>query len=378
MTRAPGSASAASASASAPATLATAAAAAPRNTIAEWSCPLPLRDYPTIVMGHGGGGQLSAELVEHLFRPAFGGDDPVPLTDSSVVTLPGARIAYSTDSFVVKPLEFPGGSIGSLAVHGTVNDLAMSGATPLLLSVGFILEEGLPMDLLARIVGDMGAAARAAGVRIVTGDTKVVERGKGDGVYINTSGIGVLPNDRHIAPSRAQVGDVVLVSGTIGDHGMAIMSQREGLEFDTTIVSDSAALHTLVASLLSAVPDVRVLRDPTRGGVASSLNEIAQDAGVGIVIDEESVPVHGPVRAACELLGLDPFFVANEGKLLAIVPPSEADAALMALREHPLGAHAAVIGRVVADHPGMLVGRTGIGARRVITMQIGEQLPRIC
>ena len=351
---------------------------APALTIADWSCPLPLRDYPTIVMGHGGGGQLSAELVEHLFRPALGGDDPAPLTDSSVVMLPGARIAYSTDSFVVKPLVFPGGSIGSLAVHGTVNDLAMSGATPLLLSVGFILEEGLPMELLARIVSDMGAAARAAGVRIVTGDTKVVERGKGDGVYINTSGIGVVPDDRHIAPSRARVGDVVLVSGTIGDHGMAIMSQREGLEFETTIVSDSAALHTLVAALLAAVPDVHVLRDPTRGGVASSLNEIAQDASVGIVIEEELVPVHAPVRAACELLGLDPFFVANEGKLLAIVPAGDADAALAALRGHPLGSEAAIIGRVVADHPGMLVGRTGIGARRVITMQIGEQLPRIC
>lgn len=353
-------------------------ASAPSVSLADWSCPLPLRDYPTIVLGHGGGGQLSAELVEHLFRPAFGGDDPVPLTDSSVVTLPGARIAYSTDSFVVKPLLFPGGSIGSLAVHGTVNDLAMSGATPLLLSVGFILEEGLPMDLLASIVADMGAAARAAGVRIVTGDTKVVERGKGDGVYINTSGIGVVPADRHIAPTRAQVGDVVLVSGTIGDHGMAIMSQREGLDFETTIVSDSAALHTLVAGLLEAVPDVHVLRDPTRGGVASSLNEIAQDAAVGIVIDEESVPVNGPVRAACELLGLDPFFVANEGKLLAIVPGEAAEAALSALRGHPLGENAAIIGRVVADHPGLLVGRTGIGARRVITMQIGEQLPRIC
>ena len=351
---------------------------APSVSLADWSCPLPLRDYPTIVLGHGGGGQLSAELVEHLFRPAFGGDDPAPLTDSSVVTLPGARIAYSTDSFVVKPLVFPGGSIGSLAVHGTVNDLAMSGATPLLLSVGFILEEGLSMELLARIVADMGAAALAAGVRIVTGDTKVVERGKGDGVYINTSGIGVVPADRHIAPTRAQVGDVVLVSGTIGDHGMAIMSQREGLEFETTIVSDSAALHTLVAGLLQAVPDVHVLRDPTRGGVASSLNEIAQDAAVGIVIDEESVPVNGPVRSACELLGLDPFFVANEGKLLAIVPGEAAEAALSALRDHPLGKNAAIIGRVLADHPGMLVGRTGIGARRVITMQIGEQLPRIC
>ncbi len=343
-----------------------------------WACPLPLRDYPTVVLGHGGGGQLSAELVEHLFRPALGGDDPAPLTDSAVLPVTGGRVAYSTDSFVVKPLLFPGGSIGSLAVHGTINDLAMSGAMPRFLSAAFILEEGLPMATLARIVADMGAAARAAGVRIVTGDTKVVERGRGDGVYVNTSGIGVVADGVAIAPRRATVGDVVLLSGTIGDHGMAIMSQREGLAFETAITSDSAALHGLVAALLAAVPDVHVLRDPTRGGVASALNEIAADAGVGIVVDEEAVPVRPAVRSACELLGLDPFFVANEGKLLALVPPAWADAALAALRAHPLGADAAVVGRVVADHPGLLVGRTGIGARRVITMQIGEQLPRIC
>jgi hydrogenase expression/formation protein HypE len=344
----------------------------------EWTCPLPLRDYPTIVIGHGGGGQLSAELVEHLFRPALGGDDPPPLTDSAVLTLPGTRIACSTDSFVVKPLIFPGGSIGTLAVHGTVNDLAMSGARPIALTAGFILEEGLPMATLARIVADMGRAARDAGVRIVTGDTKVVERGRGDGVYINTAGIGVVADGVDIAPRRAQVGDVVLLSGTIGDHGMAIMSLREGLEFETTIESDSASLHTMVAQLLAAVPDVHVLRDPTRGGVASSLNEIAADAQVGIVIEESRVPVRPAVRSACELLGLDPLFVANEGKLLAIVPPQQAGAALAALRAHPLGSDAAVIGEVVSDHPGMLVERTGIGARRVITMQIGEQLPRIC
>jgi hydrogenase expression/formation protein HypE len=353
-----------------------AAAAAP--SIGDWTCPLPLRDHPAIVLGHGGGGQLSNELVEHLFRPALGGDDPAPLTDSAVVPVTGGRIAMSTDSFVVRPLLFPGGSIGSLAVHGTINDLAMSGARPLYLSAGFILEEGLAMELLGRIVADMGAAARAAGVRIITGDTKVVERGRGDGVYINTAGVGEVPPGVDIAPRRASVGDVVLVSGTIGDHGMAIMSLREGLAFDTTITSDSAALHTLVAALLAAVPDVHVLRDPTRGGVASALNEIAQEAGVGIVVDEEAVPVRPAVRSACELLGLDPFFVASEGKLLAIVPPEAADAALGALRAHLLGADAAIVGRVVGDHPGMLMGRTGIGARRVITMQIGEQLPRIC
>jgi hydrogenase expression/formation protein HypE len=350
----------------------------PAPSFSDWACPLPLRDYPTIVLGHGGGGQLSAELVEHLFLPAFGTADAASLSDSTVLTLPGARVAYSTDSFVVKPLIFPGGSIGTLAVHGTVNDLAMSGATPLVLSAGFILEEGLPMATLARIVQDMGAAAREAGVRIVTGDTKVVERGKGDGIYINTSGIGVVPAEREIGPSRVRTGDVVLVSGTIGDHGMAIMSLREGLEFETTITSDSAALHTLVADLLAAAPGTRALRDPTRGGVASSLNEIARASNVGIVVEEEKVPVRGPVRSACELLGLDPFFVANEGKLLAIVPAAEAEAALAAMQAHPLGREAAIIGSAVDTHPGMLVSRTGIGARRVITMQIGEQLPRIC
>ncbi|WP_337172085.1 hydrogenase expression/formation protein HypE [Gemmatimonas aurantiaca] len=344
----------------------------------EWNCPLPLRDYPAIVMGHGGGGQLSAELVTHLFRPAFAPGDTSALTDSTVLTLSGNRIACTTDTFVVQPLEFPGGTIGSLAVHGTVNDLAMSGARPIAITAGFILEEGLPMVRLARIVHDMARAAREAGVSIVCGDTKVVERGHGDGLYINTTGIGLLDPDVHIAPDRAAVGDVVLISGFIGDHGMAIMSQREGLEFETAIVSDSAALHTLVASLLDAVPDVHVLRDPTRGGVATSLNEIADDAQVGISIDERVLPIRSEVRAACEILGLDPLFVANEGKLLAIVPAEAANAALSALRNHALGADAAIIGEVVADHPGMLVARTGLGARRVITMPIGEQLPRIC
>lgn len=344
----------------------------------EWSCPLPLRDYPTIVMGHGGGGQLSAELVTHLFRPAFAPGDTSALTDSTVLTLPGSRIAYTTDTFVVQPLEFPGGTIGSLAVHGTVNDLAMSGARPLVLTAGFVIEEGMPMAQLARIVHDMARAAREAGVRIVCGDTKVVERGHGDGVYINTSGIGVLDDDVHIGPDRATVGDVVLVSGSIGDHGMAIMSQREGLEFETTIVSDSAALHTLVHALRAAVPDVHVLRDPTRGGVATSLNEIAADANVGIMLEERALPIRPAVRAACEVLGLDPLFVANEGKLLAIVPADAANTALSALRAHALGVDAAIIGEVVADHPGMLVARTGLGARRVITTPIGEQLPRIC
>ncbi len=346
--------------------------------VSTWSCPLPLRDYPAIVMGHGGGGTLSAELVEHIFKPAFSNAALDRMSDSAVVQVPAGRLAYSTDSFVVRPLFFPGGSIGALAVHGTVNDLAMSGATPLHLSAGFILEEGFPMESLGRIVTDMAAAARAAGVTIVTGDTKVVERGRGDGVYINTSGIGLIAEGVHIAPQRARPGDAILLSGTLGDHGMAIMSVREGLEFETTIESDCASLHTLVAALLAAVRDVHVLRDPTRGGLASALNEIASEAKVGMVVREDDVPVKPQVRSACELLGLDPYFVANEGKLLAIVPGNSAQAALQALRAHPLGANAAIIGEVTDQHPGMLIGRTGIGASRVITMQIGEQLPRIC
>lgn len=346
--------------------------------VAAWSCPLPLRDYPTIVMGHGGGGTLSAELVEHIFKPAFKNDALDRLSDSAVVEVPAGRLAYSTDSFVVHPLFFPGGSIGRLAVHGTINDIAMSGATPLHLSAGFILEEGFPMSDLGRIVEDMAAAARAAGVRIVTGDTKIVERGRGDGVYINTSGIGVLADGVDIAPQRARPGDVIVLSGTLGDHGMAIMSVREGLKFETTIASDCASLHTMVASLIAAVPDVHVLRDPTRGGLASALNEIAASASVGMVIREDAIPVRPEVRAACELLGLDPFFVANEGKLLAIVPREDAVRALAAIQAHPLGGNAAIIGEVTDQHPGMLIGKTGIGASRVITMQIGEQLPRIC
>nr|WP_291260326.1 hydrogenase expression/formation protein HypE [Gemmatimonas sp.] len=343
-----------------------------------WTCPLPLRDYPSIVIGHGGGGQLGNELVEHLFKPAFSNDVLDRMADSAVLTLPPGRIAYSTDSFVVRPLEFPGGSIGALAVNGTVNDLAMSGATPLYLSAGFILEEGLPMATLGRIVSDMARAAREAGVRIVTGDTKVVERGPGDGCYINTSGIGVVADSLTIAPQRAQVGDVVIVSGTIGDHGMAIMSVREGLEFDTTIVSDCAPLNGLVEAMLRITTDIHVLRDPTRGGLAASLNEIAKAAAVGIVIREAALPVLPQVASACEILGMDPVFVANEGKLLAVVPPQHAEAVLAAMRAHPRGTQAAIIGEVTSAHPGMLVARTAIGAQRVIAMPIGEQLPRIC
>jgi hydrogenase expression/formation protein HypE len=344
-----------------------------------WSCPLPLADYSTIVMGHGGGGKLGNELVEHLFLPAFRNPALENLGDAAVLDLPAGRVAMSTDSFVVQPLFFPGGSIGELAVNGTVNDLSVSGAEPKFLSASFILEEGFPLTQLAAIVGDMAKAAATAGVQIVTGDTKVVERGHGDGCYINTAGIGVLRPGIQVGPHRAQAGDAILVSGAIGDHGMAIMSVREGLEFESQIRSDCAALNGLIAEVLEAVGGaVHAMRDPTRGGLASTLNEIAQSSGVGMEIDEPSLPVRPEVQAACELLGLDPVYVANEGKAVFFVAPEAAERVLEVLHAHALGREAARIGRVTATHPRMLVARTAMGANRVIPTQIGEQLPRIC
>lgn len=345
---------------------------------ANWSCPLPLRNHPNIVMGHGGGGKLSGDLIQHLFMPAFANATLANLGDAAVLELQGGRLAFSTDSFVVRPLFFPGGSIGDLAVNGTVNDLAMSGARPLFLSAGFILEEGLSLTTLAEIVAHMGAAAQQAGVTIVTGDTKVVDRGHGDGVYINTAGIGVIPAHVQIGPTQARPGDAILVSGEIGVHGIAIMSVREGLTFETVIESDSAPLAGLVAEMIDVAPDIHVLRDPTRGGLASSLNEIAHAAQVGMVLEEAAIPVSGPVRAACEMLGLDPLYVANEGKLVAIVPEHAADPLLDRMRRHPLGRTAARIGQVTADHPGRVVARTPLGSTRLVDLQIGEQLPRIC
>ncbi len=345
---------------------------------AQWTCPLPLRDYTRIVLGHGGGGQLSAELVEHLFVPAFGGAALAELGDAAVVDVPPGRIVLTTDSFVVRPLFFPGGDIGSLSVHGTVNDLAMRGARPLYLTAGFILEEGLPLETLGRVVHSMAAAAAAVGVAIVAGDTKVVERGHGDGIYINTTGIGVLSADTAIGPRGACAGDAVLVSGTIGDHGMAIMSVRDGLTFDSPIVSDSAPLHELVAGMLGASAAVHVLRDPTRGGLASALNEVATASRVCIELDESSLPVRPEVLAACEILGLDPLLVANEGKLVACVAPADADTVLAAMRAHPLGRDAARIGEVVAAPAGRVAVRTRFGTRRVVPLPVGEQLPRIC
>jgi len=356
-----------------------------------WTCPLPLRDHPTVVMGHGGGGQLSADLVKHIFLPHFKNEILAGLADSAVVDLaqlmsgvgarhasPLPRLAISTDSFTVTPLFFPGGNIGSLAVHGTVNDVAMSGAQPLVMTAGFILEEGLALGALDAITASMAAACRQAGVTLIAGDTKVVDRGHGDGVFINTTGIGLVPAGVHIGPHRAQPGDAVLVSGNLGEHGIAIMSMRQGLDFQVSIESDSAPLNGLVAEMLAVTTDIHVLRDPTRGGLASTLNEIAQASRVGIKLDERAVPVPAPVRAACEMLGLDPFYVANEGKLIAIVPAEHADALLARMRAHRYGAHAARIGQVVATHPGLVIARTGIGGTRVVDMLVGEQLPRIC
>jgi hydrogenase expression/formation protein HypE len=342
-------------------------------------CPIPISDYPHVLLAHGGGGRLTHMLIERMFLPAFDNPTLEALHDGALLEVGGVRLAFSTDSFVISPLFFPGGDIGSLAVHGTVNDLAMCGAWPLGLSAGFILEEGLPMDTLWRVVQSMQAAAQAAGVPIVTGDTKVVDRGKGDGIYINTTGLGLVPPGVEVAPQRARPGDVVIVSGAIAVHGMAIMSVREGLEFETALESDSAPLHELVGRILAAGKQgVHVLRDPTRGGVASALNEIAGQAGVGIRLEEKRIPVPEEVRGACEILGLDPLYVANEGKCLAIVAGEAAEGVLAAMREHPLGREAAIIGEVAAEHPGRVIMRSRIGGSRVVDMLSGEQLPRIC
>ncbi|MEX5632407.1 hydrogenase expression/formation protein HypE [Parafrankia sp. FMc2] len=350
-----------------------------------WVCPRPLRDHSAVMLGHGGGGVLSGELVEHLFLPAFAAapDDartPVPaLADSAVLEVGGVRLAFSTDSYVVRPLFFPGGSIGELAVHGTINDLACSGAVPVALSAGFILEEGLDLEVLGRVAEAMGRAAARAGVRLVTGDTKVVERGLADGLYVNTSGIGVVPPGVDIRPERARPGDRVLVSGPIGEHGVAVLSVRENLEFGGDVRSDTAALHGLVAAMLAAAPGgVHALRDPTRGGLATTLCEIAAASGTGVEFTESAVPVPPVVEAACAFLGLDPLHVANEGKIVAFVAADEADAALAAMRAHPAGHEAAIIGTVTADHPGLVVARTAFGTTRVVDRPLGEQLPRIC
>jgi hydrogenase expression/formation protein HypE len=342
-------------------------------------CPTPVTAIDRVQLGHGSGGKMSGALLKERFLPHFFNDVLIQLGDAAVLTVNGRELAISTDTFVVNPLEFPGGNIGSLAVHGTVNDLAMMGAEPRYLSAGFVLEEGLPLEQLDRIVRAMGDAARAAGVLVVTGDTKVVEHGKADGVFINTTGIGLVDSTFVPSPTRARPGDAVLVSGPLGRHGIAIMTAREGIAFDAAIESDSAALYPLVERLrVAAGPEVHVLRDPTRGGLASALNEIAAASRVGVVLDEGSLPIPGVVAAACEMLGFDPLYVANEGVLVAFVPGHLADACVAALRGHPLGREAVCIGRVIKDHPGMVVLETIIGGTRVVDMLPGDQLPRIC
>jgi len=342
------------------------------------TCPVPLAAGDRVLLGHGSGGKLSADLIRDVILPAFHNPVLARLDDQAIVNINGLRLAFTTDTFVVKPLFFPGGDIGSLAVHGTINDLAMGGAQPLFLSAAFIIEEGFAMEELRRVVESLQRAAADAGVQVVTGDTKVVEKGSGDGMFINTSGLGLVANGMVLSAGQARPGDRVLLSGPIGDHGIAILARREGLEFEGALESDSAPLHTLVAAMLATGAAIRCLRDPTRGGVSSTLNEFAVQAQVGIEIDERAIPVHEAVKGACELLGLDPLYVANEGKLVAIVAPADAGRVLAAMRQHPLGQEAQMIGTVTAAHPRLVTMRTLVGPTRIVDLLAGDQLPRIC
>jgi len=370
--------------------------------ISNFQCPIPISEYPIITMAHGGGGRLTQMLIERMFVPAFANPSLETLHDGAILSFPSPspvgtgegregppRLAFTTDSFVITPRFFPGGDIGSLSVHGTINDLAMCGARPLALSTGFILEEGLPMEELWRIVQSMQAAAQAVSVPVVTGDTKVVDRGRGDGIYINTTGVGIIPPGIEISPRRARPGDMILINGPIAMHGIAVMSAREGLGFETALQSDVAPLYNLVARILEAgaqtvmpngheVSPIHVLRDPTRGGVGSALNEIAAQARVGIRLWEANIPIGDAVRGACEILGLDPLYVANEGKCLAIVAAEAAEAVLAAMRADPLGEEAAIVGEVVEEQPGRVTMRSRVGGWRIVDMLTGEQLPRIC
>jgi hydrogenase expression/formation protein HypE len=332
-----------------------------------------------VTLAHGAGGKASAALVDAVFLAAFSAERAGPLADAATLALPsGERLAFTTDSFVVQPLRFPGGSIGHLAVHGTVNDLAVMGAHPAWLSAAFVIEEGFPVDDLRAIAADMAEAAAAAGVGIVTGDTKVVGRGAADGVYVTTAGVGVLPPGRRLGPDQVQAGDVVLISGSMADHGMAVMLARGDLSLEADIRSDTAPVTELVEALLAAAPSTRWMRDPTRGGVGTVCNELARDAGLAVVLDEAALPVAPAVTGACDLLGIDPLYVANEGKVVAVVAADEADAALTALRSHPLGAAAARIGEIVAEPDGLVVLRTTFGGTRIVDMLVGDPLPRIC
>lgn len=344
----------------------------------EPACPLPVSDKKTVQLAHGGGGRLMRELIQEVFVRTF--DNPLlaPLHDGATWPVERGTLAFTTDSYVVRPLFFPGGNIGSLAVYGTVNDLAMCGAKPLYLSVGFILEEGLSLDVLRQVVTSMAEAARAAGVSIVTGDTKVVDRGKGDGIFINTAGIGLVPDGVHISPQSVRPGDVVLLSGDLGCHGVAVLSVREGLSFAGAVQSDSAPVHGVVEDLIASGVKIHCLRDLTRGGLASALNEIAQAAGAGIVIDETAIPILDPVRGACELLGLDPLYVANEGRFVAVVPASQVERTLAVMRRHGVSERAALIGSVTDRRSPPVVLQTVVGTNRILDLLSGEQLPRIC
>jgi hydrogenase expression/formation protein HypE len=341
-------------------------------------CPRPMSEYPRVVMAHGGGGRMTQELLEQVFLRAFDNAALNEREDAALLSPRRGRLAFSTDAYVVQPLFFPGGCIGDLAIHGTVNDLAMRGATPLAISAAFILEEGLDIETLKSIVDAMATAAKQVGVSVVAGDTKVVEKGHGDGCYIATSGIGEVREGIDLSIRHASPGDAIVINGTLGDHGMAILSHREGMRFTSPIVSDTTPLHELVGMMLDACPDIRCMRDPTRGGAAAVLHEIAAFARVGMELDESSLPVQSAVQSACELFGLDPLSVANEGKLIAIVPESSVDRVLEAMRSHPLGRQSARIGRVIDDAFGRVVMRTALGTTRMIPMPIGEQLPRIC
>ncbi len=342
------------------------------------SCPAPTLDHKQIVLGHGSGGKLTQDLIEKIFLPNFRNDYLSQLNDQAVLEVNGSRLAFTTDSFVITPIFFPGGDIGRLAINGTVNDLAMCGAPPRFIAAAFILEEGLASDDLARVVQSMRQAAAEAGVLLVTGDTKVVNRGKGDQIFITTTGLGVLERPINISADKARPGDQILLSGTLGDHGMAIMSCREGLEFEGPMESDTAALHSLVEAMLEASEQIHCLRDPTRGGVATVLNELAARSQMGMELDGQSIPVRESVKGACEILGLDPLYVANEGKLVAVVAPEAADAVLARMRAHPLGRDACCIGKVVAAHPRRVLVKTEIGGSRVLGVMLGEPLPRIC
>lgn len=342
------------------------------------TCPIPKSDYDKVLLAHGGGGTLSHQLIQKLFFSQFDNDVLNVHHDSAMFDINGSRIAFTTDSYVVQPIFFPGGNIGDLAINGTVNDLSVSGAKPLYISVGFIIEEGFEIEELWKIVLSMKQAANLAGVKIVTGDTKVVDHGKGDKIFINTSGIGLIEPGINISPKNCREGDAVILNGRIAEHGITIMSAREGLEFETTVESDSAPLNNLISDVLNKTKNVHVMRDPTRGGIASALNEIAESSGMGIHIYEDKIPITEEVKGACEILGLDPLYIANEGKVLIFVPGSEAEEVLNVMRKHPLGKESSIIGTVTKNNPGLVIMKTLIGSSRIVDMISGEQLPRIC